>query len=422
MSFPFFQIDPEILAAAERAEASLRPAFSRIEENENYNQLKVLKAFGDNQVSESHFCGSNGYGYNDRGRETLDAGYAQIFGCEDALVRHNFTCGTHALTAALFGVLRPGDTMLCVTGTPYDTLQTVIGLGESNENMGTLRDFGITYRQVDLLPDSAPDYESIRREVKGAKIVYIQRSRGYALRDSLPVAVIGEIIRQAKEANPAVLAVVDNCYGEFVEQQEPTQVGADLAVGSLIKNPGGGQAFTGGYIVGRGDLVNACAYRLTAPGVGREVGCTLNQLRPMYMGLFHAPCVTAAALKTAHFAAALFEQFGYTAKTGSLEPRADIIQALELGSPEKLIAFCKGIQRGAPVDAFATPEPSPMPGYDSPVIMAAGAFTLGASIEFSADAPLREPYAVWMQGGLTYPSARAGVLLAAQSMKEAGVL
>ena len=426
MSFPFFSIDDTIVAAAARAEEKIRPMFARIEENETYNQLKVLRAFSDQGVSESHFAGSTGYGYGDRGRETLDKVYAQVFGGEDALVRHNFTCGTHALATALFGVLRPGDLMLCVTGAPYDTLQSVIGL-TAPENlppmgMGTLRDFGIRYEQIDLLPDSTPNYEAIRREVPRAKVLYIQRSRGYALRDSLSISVIQSIIRCAREINPQVWVLVDNCYGEFVEQQEPTQVGADLAVGSLIKNPGGGQAFTGGYIVGKAQLVEACAYRLTAPGVGKEVGCTLNQLRPMYMGFFHAPCVTAAALKTAHFAAALFEEFGYRATPGSLEPRTDIIQALELKTAQRLVAFCKGVQKGAPVDAFVTPEPWDMPGYDSQVIMAAGAFTLGASIEFSADGPLREPYAVWMQGGLTYPSAKAGVLLAAQSMLEEGLL
>ena len=422
MECPFFNIDDKILTAAQRAEEKIKPAFDRISEIENYNQLKVLKAFGDNQVSESHFAGSTGYGYGDRGRETLDAVYAQVFGCEDALVRHNFTCGTHALTAMLFGVLRPGDVMLCVTGTPYDTLQSVIGLTQSETNMGTLKDFGIIYRQVDLLPDSTPDYDAIHREVKDAKVDYIQRSRGYALRDSLTVSTIESIIRCAKEAKPEILALVDNCYGEFVEKLEPSQVGADLMAGSLIKNPGGGCALTGGYIAGKAELVESCAYRLTAPGVGKEVGCTLGELRSMYMGFFHAPCVTASALKTASFAAALFEEFGYRAKPGSLDQRTDIIEAIELKTPERLIAFCKGVQRGAPVDAFVTPEPSDMPGYDSQVIMAAGAFTLGASIEFSADAPLREPYAVWMQGGLTYPSARAGVLLAAQSMLEEGLL
>lgn len=422
MSFPFFQIDPEILAAAERAEASLRPAFSRIEENENYNQLKVLKAFGDNQVSESHFCGSTGYGYNDRGRETLDAVYAQIFGCEDALVRHNFTCGTHALTAALFGVLRPGDTMLCVTGTPYDTLQTVIGLGESNEkNMGTLRDFGITYRQVDLLPDSAPDYESIRREVKGAKIVYIQRSRGYALRDSLPVAVIGEIIRQAKEANPAVLAVVDNCYGEFVDVIEPTDVGADMAVGSLIKNPGGGLAPIGGYICGTKECVDRCAYRLSAPGLGQEVGANLGLLPALFQGFFLAPTVTASALKGAVFASNLFEGLGFRCVPSAGEARSDIIQAVELRSAEGMEAFCSGIQSAAPVDSFATPVPGDMPGYDSQVIMAAGTFVQGSSIELSADGPIRPPYAVYFQGGLTWQHAKSGILLAAQRLLDKGL-
>ena len=418
---PFFEIAPSIIQNAEAAAARLAPVFARIDETTDYNQQKMLAAFGNAGVSESHFAASTGYGYGDRGREALDSVYAYALGAEDALVRHNFVSGTHALTVALFGVLRPGDTMLSVTGMPYDTLHGVIGLtGDGN---GSLREFGIRYEQLDLLPGGTPDYAGMEQRIHpGIRMVYIQRSRGYSLRPSLFVAEIERIAAVAKRLAPDCIVMVDNCYGEFVEKDEPVSRGADLMAGSLIKNPGGGVAPTGGYIAGRRDLVESCAYRLTTPGLGKEVGATLGNNRELFMGAFHAPHVTGEALKTAAFAAALFSGFGYEVTPRWDEPRADIIQAVLLEKPEALIAFCQGVQKGAPVDSFVLPEPWDMPGYDSPVIMAAGAFTLGASIELSADAPLREPYAVWLQGGLNFHSGRLGILLAAQSMLRRGQL
>ncbi|WP_069988157.1 aminotransferase class I/II-fold pyridoxal phosphate-dependent enzyme [Massilioclostridium coli] len=416
----FFSIDGKLLKLAQQAEAEAQEAFAQIEENSAYNEAKVLKAFIDNRVSESHFAGSTGYGYGDRGREALDAVFAQALGAEDALVRHNFVSGTHALTTALFGVLRAGDTMVSITGKPYDTMEEVIGIrGEGN---GSLKDFGVSYRQVDLLENGEPDYDQIPEIVKGAKVVYLQRSRGYSLRPSFTIKVIEKMIAAARSTNPDAIVVVDNCYGEFVEKKEPLAVGADLIIGSLIKNPGGGIAETGGYIAGRKDLVELCSYRLTCPGMGKEVGCTLGQSRSMFMGLFFAPSVVANALKTSCFALKLFELLGFEVYPKCGDPRTDIIAAIQLGTPEGLVAFCQGIQKGSPVDAFVAPEPWDMPGYDSEVIMAAGAFTLGASIELSADAPLKEPYAVWLQGGLTYASGKTGILLAAQSMLEKGLL
>ena len=416
----FFQIDPYIQEQARVAQTRCHSAFARIDETAEYNGCKVLAAFIHNGVSESHFAGSTGYGYGDRGREVLDAVLAEIFGCEDALIRHNFVSGTHALTTALFGVLRPRDKIVSLTGTAYDTLQPVLGIVPGGS--GSLKEFGIAYAQLDLLADGTPDYDGIAQAVQGAKVAYLQRSRGYTLRETLSIAVIERICKLVRAANPDAIIMVDNCYGEFVEQQEPTQVGADLIAGSLIKNPGGGIAKTGGYIAGRADLVELCACRLTAPGVGKEVGCTLDESRSLFLGLFHAPTVVAAATRTAVFAAALFEQLGFEVYPHWDAPRSDIIQAVKLGSARGLTAFCQGVQRGAPVDAFVTPEPWDMPGYDSQVIMAAGAFTLGASIELSADGPMREPYAAWMQGGLTWPSGKTGVVLAAQSLLEAGIL
>lgn len=421
MNHPFFKLDSRLVKLGEQAMEKARTAFAGIEEMQEYNQQKMLAAFIHNGVSESHFVGSTGYGYDDRGRETLDAVFAMAMGAEDALVRHNFVCGTHALTVALFGVLRPGDVMLSVTGKPYDTLQAVIGLtGDKN---GSLLDFGIQYKEVALTPDGKPDLPAIREAVKqGVKMVYIQRSRGYSLRPSLRVEEIETIARAAKEVDPHCIVMVDNCYGEFVQEEEPVSRGADLMAGSLIKNPGGGIAPTGGYIAGRHDLVQSCAYRLTTPGLGKEVGCTMQANRELFMGAFHAPHVTGEALKTAVFASALFSLLGYDVTPRFDEPRADIIQAVMLRNEKALIAFCQGMQKGAPVDSFVVPEPWDMPGYDSQVIMAAGAFTLGASIELSADAPLREPYAAWMQGGLNFHSGKVGVLLGAQSMIDSGVL
>lgn len=421
MNHPFFKLDSRLVKLGEQAMEEARTAFAGIEEMQEYNQQKMLAAFIHNGVSESHFVGSTGYGYDDRGRETLDAVFAMAMGAEDALVRHNFVCGTHALTVALFGVLRPGDVVLSVTGKPYDTLQAVIGLtGDKN---GSLLDFGIQYKEVALTPDGKPDLPAIREAVKqGVKMVYIQRSRGYSLRPSLRVEEIETIARAAKEVDPHCIVMVDNCYGEFVQEEEPVSRGADLMAGSLIKNPGGGIAPTGGYIAGRHDLVQSCAYRLTTPGLGKEVGCTMQANRELFMGAFHAPHVTGEALKTAVFASALFSLLGYDVTPRFDEPRADIIQAVMLRNEKALIAFCQGMQKGAPVDSFVVPEPWDMPGYDSQVIMAAGAFTLGASIELSADAPLREPYAAWMQGGLNFHSGKVGVLLGAQSMIDSGVL
>jgi len=421
MLYPYFKIDDKIKEAAEKASLMIEKAIKKIDETTDYNQQKMLAAFIEAGVSESHFVASTGYGYGDRGRDALDLVYAKAFGAEDALVRHNFVCGTHALTVALFGVLRPGDTMLSVTGIPYDTLRGVIGItGNGN---GSLKEFGVNYEQMELKADGTPDYNEIQRRVSlKIKMVYIQRSRGYSLRPSLFVEDIEKIAKIVKAKAPDCIVMVDNCYGEFVQTEEPTSRGADLMAGSLIKNPGGGIAPTGGYIAGRKDLVESCSYRLTTPGIGREIGATLGNNRELFMGAFHAPHVTGEALKTAAFTAALFSLFGYDVTPKYDEPRADIIQAVLLRKEAALIAFCQGVQKGAPVDSFVVPEPWDMPGYDCKVIMAAGAFTLGASIELSADAPLREPYAAWMQGGLNFHSGRLGAMLAAQSMLEQDIL
>lgn len=413
----FFNFSPELTALSERAMELCRPQFSELDRMAEYNGQRVLKAFIDNKISDIHMKGTNGYGYGDDGRDKLDAVFAQILGAEDALVRHNFVNGTHAITTALFGILRPGDLMLSVTGEPYDTIQGVI----SGEGTGSLRDFGVRFDKVDLLPDGTPDYEGIKQKAGGCKMAYIQRSRGYSLRPSLTIEVIGKICAAVRSVNPDCVILTDNCYGELVEEKEPVAVGSDLIVGSLIKNLGGGIAETGGYIAGKKELVELCAFRLTTPGTGKEVGASLNQLRGMYLGLFHAPEAVCAALKTAVFAAALFQLLGYEAFPKYDEKRTDIIESLKLGGEKQLIAFCQGIQAGSPVDSFASPEPWDMPGYDSKVIMAAGAFTMGASIELSADAPLREPFAVWLQGGLTFPTGKAGILTAAQHMIDNGL-
>lgn len=419
--YDFFKIDERILRAAEQAEEKAAPYLARISDIQRYNQEKMQAAFMNAGVSESHFVATTGYGYGDRGRDVLDAVYAYALGAEDALCRYNFVSGTHTLTVALFGVLRPGDTMLSVTGMPYDTLQGVIGL--TGDGCGSLKEYGINYEQVDLMPDGTPDYEAIAERITPQhKMAYIQRSRGYSLRPSLTVKEIGRIVDIVKKKAPKCIVMVDNCYGEYVEKYEPTAVGADLMAGSLIKNPGGGIAPTGGYIAGRHDLVEMCAYRLTTPGTGREIGCTLGNNRELFMGTFHAPNVTGEALKTAVFTAALFESFGYDVTPRYDEPRADIIQAVKLRERDALIAFVQGVQQGAPVDSFVVPEPSPMPGYDSEIIMASGSFTFGSSIELSADAPLREPYAAWMQGGVNFNSGRLGAILAAQSMLKAGFI
>lgn len=417
----FFKIDKKIIEASEKAMEQSEKAFKRIDSITEYNQQKVLAAFIDNKVSENHLGISTGYGYGDPGRETLDKVVAQVFGGEDAVMRHTFTCGTHTLATALFGILRPGDTMLCATGLPYDTIQPAIGI-TGTPGQGSLKDLGVKYIQADLDANGEPDIEKIVSLLDSSvKMVYIQRSRGYSLRPSLSVAKIGEIAKAVKAVSDAVI-MVDNCYGEFVEETEPLQVGADLIAGSLIKNPGGGIAPCGGYIAGKKEYVELCTYRMTTPGLGREVGATLGQNRNLFMGFFSAPHVTGEALKTAEFTASLFNILGYDVTPKPGEVRADIIQSVLLKNEEALVAFCQGMQKGAPVDSYVTPEPWDMPGYDSKVIMAAGAFTLGSSIELSADAPLREPYAAWMQGGLNFHSGKTGVMLAAQAMFEKGLI
>lgn len=411
-----FSFTDKVSELSDKALAMAKTEFEAIDSITEYNQRKMLKAFIDNGVSENVFAESTGYGYGDRGREIIDRVFAQAVGAEDAIVRHNFTCGTHTLTVALFGILRPGDTMLCVSGSPYDTIQPVIGISKSEKNMGSLADYGVKYEEIDLKDDKL-DYEAIAERVKKGdiKMVYIQRSRGYKLRHSLSVAEIKEVVDITKKYSDAVV-MVDNCYGEWTEKIEPTDVGADIIAGSLIKNPGGGIAKTGGYIAGKKECVELCAYRLTTPGLGKEVGATLGQSRDLFMGIFNGPHVVGEALKTAAFTSALFTLMGFDPTPAVGETRHDIIQAVRLREEKNLIAFCQGLQKGAPVDSFVTPEPWEMPGYDSKVIMSAGAFTLGSSIELSADAPLREPFAVWLQGGLNFHSAKVAVMYAAQEV------
>ncbi|MBP5577988.1 MAG: methionine gamma-lyase family protein [Ruminococcus sp.] len=416
-----YGFDSRLAELAAQAEKNCAEAFERIDSNAEYCGAKVLKAFSDNKVSEPCFYGSTGYGYGDVGREVIDKVFAQALGAEDALVRFNFVSGTHALSVALFGVLRTGDKIVSITGKPYDTLEEVIGISGSKGN-GSLMDYGVEYGQVDLNPDGTPKLDEITEAVKGAKVAYIQRSRGYSLRGAFTVSDIEKMVKAAKKGDPDIIVMVDNCYGEFVEDREPTAVGADIIIGSLIKNAGGGIARTGGYIAGRADLVELCSYRLTCVGMGKEVGCTLGMNREMLLGLFFAPDVVANAIKTCTFAGELFSLLGFECSPRKDEPRGDIITAVKLGDEEHLCAFCRGIQKGAPVDSFVTPEPWDMPGYSSQVIMAAGAFTNGASIELSADAPLREPFAVWMQGGITYTSGKLGVMLAAQEMLSEGLI
>ena len=412
-------IDADILAFGEEILDSLKDRFEQIDKNAEYNQLKVIRAMQEAHVSEACLLGTTGYGYNDVGRDTLEEVYAKLFGTEDALVRPQITCGTHALSLALMSNLRPGDELLSPVGKPYDTLEEVIGIRDSK---GSLKEYGISYRQVDLLPDDEFDYEGIRAAInEKTKLVTIQRSKGYQPRKTLSVERIGKLISFIKEIKPDIICMVDNCYGEFVETIEPSDVGADMIVGSLIKNPGGGLAPIGGYIAGKKECVENAAYRLTSPGLGKEVGASLGILKDFYQGLFLAPTVTASALRGAVFAAACLEKLGFTVIPNSTESRHDIIQAVTFGTPEGVIAFCQGIQAAAPVDSFVTPEPWDMPGYDAPVIMAAGAFVSGSSIELSADGPIKPPYAVYFQGGLTFPHAKFGILKALQSLKDAGV-
>ena len=413
-------IDEKVLQYCSEIEQSLQARFQEIDKIAEFNQMKVLAAMQENKVSDAHFGSSTGYGYDDLGRDALEAVYASVFHAESALVRPQLTCGTHALTVALSANLRPGDEILSPVGKPYDTLEGVIGIRECK---GSLAEFGITYAQVDLLPDGCFNYPEIEKALnEKTKLVTIQRSKGYQTRPTLSVEQIGELISFIKGIKPDVICMVDNCYGEFVQTMEPSEVGADLCVGSLIKNPGGGLAPIGGYIVGKEEYVEQCAYRLTAPGLGREVGATLGLNQQFFQGLFLAPTVVAGALKGAIFAANIYESLGYPVIPNGSEPRYDIIQAVTLKSPEAVIAFCQGIQAAAPVDSHVTPEPWPMPGYHSDVIMAAGAFVQGSSIELSADAPIQPPYAVYFQGGLTWYHAKLGIMMSVQKMKEAGLL
>ena len=410
-------ISEETYNISEAILKGLKDRFDEIDSIAEYNQLKVIEAMQKARVSEASLIGTTGYGYNDIGRDSLEEVYANLFKTEDALVRPQITCGTHALALALMGNLRPGDTLLSPVGKPYDTLEEVIGIRESR---GSLAEYGIKYSQVDLNPDDSFDYDGIRKSLDddSVKLVTIQRSKGYQTRKTLSVSEIGELIRFIKGIKSDVICMVDNCYGEFTETIEPTEVGADMCVGSLIKNPGGGLAPIGGYIVGRKDCIANAAVRLTTPGLGKEVGASLNVLRSMYQGLFLSPVITASAVKNAVFAASLFEEAGYITVPKASETRHDIIQAVTLGSPDKVIAFCRGIQAAAPVDGHVVPEPWDMPGYDAPVIMAAGAFISGSSIELSADGPIKEPYAVYFQGGLTHPHGKFGIMKAYQMVKD----
>ena len=415
------QFSERLLALASEAEAALDGHFRRIDKISFENTVRVMEAFRSHRVSDSMFQSSSGYGYDDRGREVLEAVWADVFGAECALVRHNIISGTHALSIGLFGILRPGDVMYSVAGKPYDTLEEVIGIA-GEEGNGSLRDFGVDYMVTELNADGSFRFEEIEKNLKDlgkrAKMVFVQRSKGYLNRKTLSVFDIGELVKRVKAISPETYVVVDNCYGEFVETIEPCAVGADLVIGSLIKNPGGGIAETGGYLAGTRRAVELASYRMTSVGIGAEAGATLGQNKPMYKGLFFAPHVTAQALKTAHFAAYIFERLGYTVEPSWNEERHDIIQSVIMGSEEGLCAFCRGIQAGSPVDAFVTPEPWAMPGYTDRVIMAAGAFTQGSSIELSADGPLRPPYTAFLQGGLTWESGKLGILSAAQSVMD----
>ena len=413
-------ISDEVYEFGEKILEGLKERFAKIDEIAEYNQLKVLSALQKHQVSEACLLGTSGYGYNDLGRDTLEEVYASIFHTEDALVRPQITCGTHALALALMSNLRPGDELLSPVGKPYDTLEEVIGIRPSK---GSLAEYGVTYKQVDLLADGSFDYENIKKAInEKTKLVTIQRSKGYQTRPTLSVARIGELIAFIKGIKPDVICMVDNCYGEFVETIEPSDVGADMVVGSLIKNPGGGLAPIGGYIAGKKECVENAAYRLTSPGLGKEVGASLGILSSFYQGIFLAPTVTAGALKGAIFAANIYEKLGFRVVPNGTESRHDIIQAVEFGTPEGVVAFCEGIQAAAPVDSHVTPEPWDMPGYDAKVIMAAGAFVSGSSIELSADGPIKPPYAVYFQGGLTWYHAKFGIMMSAQKLLEADLV
>lgn len=413
-------ISKAVLDVGNRIEQELKPRFANFDKVAEYNQLKVLHAMQKNRVNEGCFHYASGYGYNDQGRDTLEQVYADTFHTEAALVRPQITCGTHALALALSANLRPGDELLSPVGKPYDTLEEVIGIRPSK---GSLAEYGITYRQVELLEDGYFDYPAIEKAInEKTKLITIQRSKGYQTRPSYSVEKIGELIAFVKKIKPDVICMVDNCYGEFVETIEPSDVGADMIVGSLIKNPGGGLAPIGGYVAGRSDLIENCAYRLTSPGLGKEVGASLGVMQSFYQGFFLAPTVVSSAIKGAVFAANIYERLGFGVIPNGRESRHDIIQAVELGTADGVIAFCKGIQAAAPVDSFVTPVPWAMPGYDSDVIMAAGAFVQGSSIELSADGPIKPPYAVYFQGGLTWPHAKLGILQSLQQLVSAGIV
>lgn len=415
-----FNIDKKVEALCEEALSALSEKFKEIDKTAETNQSKVVSAMQKNRVAAYHFAASSGYGYDDAGRDNLERVYADCFHTEAALVRPQITCGTHALAIALSANLLPGDEILAPAGKPYDTLEEVIGIRPSP---CSLAEYGVSYRQVDLLPDGSFDYDAIRAAItKKTKLAEIQRSKGYDTRPSFTVEQIGELIKFIKSINPDIICMVDNCYGEFVETKEPSDVGADMIVGSLIKNPGGGLATSGGYICGTRECIDRCAYRLSAPGLGQEVGANFGVMTAFYQGFFLSPTVTASAVKGALFAAKVYEMLGFSVMPGSEEKRTDIIQSVILGSPERMCAFCEGIQAAAPVDSFATPLPSDMPGYDAQVIMAAGAFVQGSSIELSADGPMREPYAVYYQGGLTWPHAKLGVILSVQKLFEKGLI
>ena len=411
----FFDYKPEVLALDEKALELCQPYFKQMEDIRDYNQLKMLKAFADTQMSSTDMLGTTGYGLWDSGRAKLEQIFAEVMGAEDALVRSQFQSGTHTLAVALFGLLRAGDTLLAATGRPYDTLEGVIGLDGKGKGTGTLMDYGIKYDEAPLNADFTPDYELIAQKAPGAKVCHIQRSRGYLQRNAFDLDTIRKVADTARAANPDIIIFVDNCYGEFTQKEEPCQAGADLVVGSLIKNPGGGIAPTGGYIAGRKDLVELCAYRLNAPGLGKELGCTLETPRDMYLGFYYAPGVVCEAIKTAIYAQCLLELVGKKPIPRYCEAHNDIVTCFDAGTADALIGFCRGVQAASPVDSYAAPEPSPEPGYTDEVIMASGSFTQGSTIELSCDGPLREPYTCYLQGGLNFAASRAGVLLAVQN-------
>ena len=410
----YFDLKPQVLELDKKTLELCAPEFAKVEAIRDENQWRMLRAFTDNKVSATQLVGSTGYGYDDAGREKLDRVFADLVGAEDALCRSHFLSGTHALTVALFGLLRTGDTLLAATGRPYDTLESVIGIDGAGKGLGSLADYGVKYDEAPLTADYQPDYDLIAQKAPQATVCHIQRSRGYTGRNAFGLATIKKVIDTARAANPNIVVMVDNCYGEFTQTAEPTSVGADIIVGSFIKNVGGGIAPTGGYIAGKADLVEKCANRLTCPGVGRELGCTLDVMREMFLGLYYAPGVTCEALKTAMYAQCLLELLGKAPVPRYNQEHNDIVTCFDAGSADALVSFCQGIQAGSPVDSYVSPEPYAMPGYEDEVVMAAGAFTLGSSIELSCDGPLRAPYTCYLQGGLNFAASRAGVLMAVQ--------